>query len=95
MRKIIIIFTVLIFLSGCASLGNREITYIKYGPGPIKTAKILERWTLNMPGKANVEIEGGKVKYTGSTPGILENLKDLLMLKAVQTDISVSNKEGK
>ena len=48
-----------------------------------------------MPGKANVEIEGGKVKYTGSTPGILENLKDLLMLKAIQTDISVSNKEGK
>ncbi len=94
MKRAIIIFTALVFLSGCASLGNRTITYIKYGPGPIETAKILERWTLNMPGKANVEIPG-KVKYVGSTPGILENLKDLLMLKAVQTDISVSNKEGK
>ncbi len=94
MKRFFIMFVALIFLSGCASLGNRTITYIKYGPGPIKTAKILERWTLNMPGKANVEIEG-KVKYVGSTPGILENLKDLLMLKAVQTDISVSNKEGK
>lgn len=95
MKRIIIILMALIFLSGCASFDNKEVRFTKYGPGPIGEAKILSTWILSMPGKSNVETDGDKVKYTGKTAGIFENLKDLLMLKAVQTDINVSNKEGK
>ena len=73
------------------------MTYTKYGPGLVERAEILNTWVLSVPAKSNVEFDPktGKIIYTGKTAGVFENLKDLLMLKAIQTDISVSNQEGK
>ena len=94
---LIILITMLIFLSGCAMLRNNTVTYTKYGPGPVDKAKILNTWVLSVPAKSNVDIDPvtGKIIYTGKVAGVFENVKDLLMLKAVQTDVSVSNQPGK
>lgn len=96
MKEAIIILVALI-LSGCAILGNNTVTYTKYGPGPVDKAERLNTWVFSVPAKSNVEFDPstGKIIYTGKTAGVFENIKDLLMLKAVQTDISVSNKEGR
>ena len=89
--KRLIILLAMVFMTGCSTLGNKTVKFTKYGPGG---TEILNVWELSTPGKANVEFDPltGKIIYTGKTAGVFENLKDLLMLKAIQTDINVSNK---
>lgn len=96
-NKSLLILLMVLVLSGCSTLGNKTVVYTKYGPGPMAETNILNTWKLSVPGKSDVDFDPatGKIIYKGKTASTFDNIKTLLMLKAVQTDVSVSNKEGK
>ncbi len=89
MKKYLILIILPLFLS-CTTFDNKKVEFIHKGP----EGKILGTWELNTPAEAHAELTtpGYKLVYDGKTANIL---KDLLLMKAADTDVSVSNKEGK
>ena len=90
MKKSIPIIFLLVFLAGCTTFDNKKVKFTHRGP----EGQLLGTWELDTPAEAHAELTTGEYKmvYDGKTSNIL---KDLLLMKAADTDISVSNKEGK
>ncbi len=97
-RKAIIILIALIFLSGCTTWGNKDITIVHSGPDGFWDSKgnyqgdVIEVWKINTPKDSDVTIDGDKVTYSGKARN---PILDLLYYKAADTDVIISNKEGK
>ena len=98
MKKSIPIIFLLVVLAGCASFGNKDITIVHYGPDGSWDVKgnyqgdVIEVWKINTPKDSDVTVDGKKVTYSGKTRN---PILDLLYYKAADTDVVISNKEGK
>ena len=89
MKKYLILLLIpLIF--GCATFDNKLTKFTHKD----SSGKIIGSWELSAPAEAHAELTTLEFKlvYDGKTANIL---KDLLLMKAADTDINVSNKEGK
>ncbi len=53
---------------------------------------MIEVWKINTPKDSDVTVDGKKVTYSGKTRN---PILDLLYYKAADTDVVISNKEGK
>ncbi len=89
MRKYLILL-ILPLIFSCATFENKLIKFTHKD----SLGDIIESWELTSPAEAHAELTTSEFKlvYDGKTANIL---KDLLLMKAADTDINVSNKEGK
>ncbi len=89
MKRLSILLIAILFFS-CATFDNKKVKFVHTGPD----GKLLGIWELDAPAKARAELTTGEYKmvYDGKTSNIL---KDLLLMKIADTEINLSNKEGK